>query len=428
MSAKQFYHKDVPPNLPYLPPEIWTTIIQHATYVSGGYDPDVTTLALGLSAGTMNKEPLDIWKKSMVTRRSLVLVSKAWYILASPFLYEYILLGRGKAVLPLLLGMQRSKEAVGGDTVCPIGWWTKRLDVNLRDSTDKPRADIDALGNIMTHLPNLRVLTFSITGHRYQRTLSPKVLWSVSCRDTLKFVHFYTTCLPSAEAWTVFLQNHPNLESLNLNEISKAGRHPLTMQFDSLKVVHIHALYPIEFVPKEYLRNVWDYDLPSVRTATYELEFSNNDDLPIERIFTKHGPKLTTLQLTQIYQITDMELEAAMQVTFSSIFAHCDALEQINLIVHSWSMLTLDVPRFPPKVATLVIRVIKGQISKKATVHLFDIFIYIKRRNPGLKTIRFASGINVRGLQTHSVALEEGLWIMRDAGVVIEDHYGCALN
>jgi hypothetical protein len=67
MSAKEFYHKN-DPHIPYLPPELWTQIIRHATWVPGGYDPELTELAVSVNANTMNKERLEAWKKALVSQ------------------------------------------------------------------------------------------------------------------------------------------------------------------------------------------------------------------------------------------------------------------------------------------------------------------------------------------------------------------------
>lgn len=68
MSAKEFYHKNDTVHIPYLLPELWALIIQHATWAPGGYDPELTELALSVNANTMNKERLEAWKKALVSQ------------------------------------------------------------------------------------------------------------------------------------------------------------------------------------------------------------------------------------------------------------------------------------------------------------------------------------------------------------------------
>jgi hypothetical protein len=313
------------------------------------------------------------------------------------------------------------------DTIRPIGWWTKRLDINLRNSTSSLRADMNALADVMKCLPNLRVLTFSITGHQYKERLAPKVLASVSCRETLKFVHFYTYCIPSTENWTVFLERHPYLESANLNNhIFPDSFHG---RLDCLRTIHLnyHASSAVDFS--------WHTKLPAVRAAAYDLEFSSDEDW-VEQFFTTFGPKLTTIQLNQLHldpddPWNDTEIEANLEETLHWIQSECHALEHINLLFRSWHILTLfeNADIFPSKVSTLVILIIKGQISKEMTANLFGgIFSLMKDRNPNLKTIQFSNGMNVRGLRAHSKALAEGLRRLSDIGLVIKDSEGCIME
>jgi hypothetical protein len=75
------------------------------------------------------------------TNRYLVCVCKAWYSLASPFLFEYIFLGRGRVLASLRDGMLRSEHAVELqelESPHAIGWRIQRLDVHMRDRTDNP--------------------------------------------------------------------------------------------------------------------------------------------------------------------------------------------------------------------------------------------------------------------------------------------------
>ncbi len=70
-----------------------------------------------------------------VTKRNIARVNKTWYALVSPFLYEHIILGRSKALQPLLDGMKRSTETIDGEPSRPISRWTQRLDVSMREHT-----------------------------------------------------------------------------------------------------------------------------------------------------------------------------------------------------------------------------------------------------------------------------------------------------
>ena len=222
------------------------------------------------------RPPLDL--VSQITKRNVARVNKAWYALASPFLYEHIILGRSKVLQPLLEGMNRSAKTAHGELSRPIGWWTQRLDVNMRDKPNRnPQIEMNALAGILTHLPNLRILTFSITGHRYRETLPSNVLHSLVCRDTLRIVHWYTPHFPSIESLSALLEDHLHLESVNANEIMNTSIPQI--QLNSLNTIHVRWPGFITMETPAFISYVWALDLPAVRYATYNLEFSVNNDL-----------------------------------------------------------------------------------------------------------------------------------------------------
>ena len=69
MSFKALYPKDIPPYTPEIPPELWSAIIQHATYAVGGYEPDLMALELGTRGGAIRKKLSEQWTKFLVSFR-----------------------------------------------------------------------------------------------------------------------------------------------------------------------------------------------------------------------------------------------------------------------------------------------------------------------------------------------------------------------
>ena len=69
MSFKALYPKDIPLYTPEIPPELWSAIIQHATYAVGGYEPDLMALELGTRGGAIRKKLSEQWTKSLVSFR-----------------------------------------------------------------------------------------------------------------------------------------------------------------------------------------------------------------------------------------------------------------------------------------------------------------------------------------------------------------------
>lgn len=132
-----------------LPPEIWLKIFCYATFVPGLF------LERGLQPSeTQSLFPRGIRRHSdegFFTKRSLVLVSKSWNVMAIPLLYECIRIKRTKSVTGLLEALKQFRD---------LGHQTKRLDIQLRaNSRLVPLSS--TLEDIVCSLPNLSIFTIS---------------------------------------------------------------------------------------------------------------------------------------------------------------------------------------------------------------------------------------------------------------------------
>lgn len=364
-----------------------------------------------------------------MTRRNVLRVNKTWYDLAAPLLYEYILLGSGSAVHALSVGMERSSAQVSDDdSARPIGWWTRRLDVNMRDRpSGNPQLVMNALARILSCLPNLRILTFSITGHRYRPTLPSNVLQALVCHQTLRVVHWYTDHFPSISSLSAFIRDYPRLQSANANEIMNSQMPHIHL--DSLEIVHVHGTGFLDGEASTMTSHIWALELPSVRHAIYDIDFSGNDDLLVHNFFSAVGRQLLTILLYYLPSDNDMEPEFNLQTTFEQLYEHCNALEQVNLLLHSWSMLGLQSHSLPAKVCKIVVRIIKGQLSRSAAYELFTITLRdLKTLNPHLKAIQFYSSSNIQNLRRHPFALSAGLSLLGRLGLSILDDEGNILK
>lgn len=355
---------------------------------------------------------------NQVTKRYLVRVSKACYDIASPFLYEHIILGTGRSVIPLRNAMMRSQEQVDSNRPGPsIGWWTKRLDVSMRDKAEKSNEILFALANIMACLPNLQVLTFSVKGQGYNigKPLPSNILRSLSCRDTLKAVHWYNDNLqPSISDWTSFLKTHLQLESIR-------GRFALTLDnhvtLESLKTIYQSSH------PKEP-QNLLDFDLPSVRYAVYHIGITLD---PASRFnyafFSLLGSQLTIIRLEGAY------LEG-FQRTFSEIERECHNLGEIHFNLCAWSVFNQCIPgsRFPPSVKSLGVRITGATISNVDIRTLFTQALpAILSQNVNIKMIQITNQGTVRALQGHPRALSRGIDQVAAMGLRLLAHDGSPL-
>ena len=175
MSAKEFYKKP-PLHVPELPPEIWTTVLRHATRdYEFPFPSELTFESIGTQrfssapAAKLQKDIGEVLHSSFntfqiyIVNRLRSVISYAcvrlgmhWPVL---FLYEYIVLGRNRVLASLRDGLSR---AVLENR--QVGWWTERLDVRMRDATKTPKIVFDTLAAILRYLPNLYILAFAVTG------------------------------------------------------------------------------------------------------------------------------------------------------------------------------------------------------------------------------------------------------------------------
>lgn len=152
-----------------------------------------------------------------MTKRYIVRVCRQWYNLALPYFYEYILLGRTKTLNPLLSAFKASATRSGQ----PFGWWTKRLDVLLRDGIPKPEQAFCDLAEIMQELPNLEIWNLALSGGSLNNRALPADLFQKAhrCGHSLRVVNFLNRMTVSGNpgVWGTFLDQHPNMRYLTYN-------------------------------------------------------------------------------------------------------------------------------------------------------------------------------------------------------------------
>ncbi|KIM37654.1 hypothetical protein M413DRAFT_259032 [Hebeloma cylindrosporum] len=407
MSAKEFYYKR-PLHLPEIPPEIWITVLRHAT---GDYELAFPSELRFETIGPpmwYTSERLKRFRKALVTKRNIVLVCKTWYAMACPFLYEHIVLGRNKVLAPLCDGLSRAALENR-----KVGWWTERLDVRMRDATQTPGATFATLADILAHLPNLCILTFSITGYGFSESPLPNaVLNSITSSGSLKCVQWHNAITtPSSRNWTAFLQKHPELEFLDGKQNIDWNPH---IKLDAVKILHGCPL-------PTRSRAVWStVDLPAVRSMLYDWPYGSEIDDVIT--FSRLGDKLTDLQLNFFGgHLRDFRV-TALDLLFTRIRAECTRLTQVILVVDSWSILDWYIPTLPTTVHALGIRVMAEQVSASNAKRFFNILLpaYVAS-NPSLKTIKFMEERNIRALRSHSLSMWNGFRVMQGLGVAVKD-------
>ena len=439
MSAKEHYHP-VPVVLPNLPPEIWLAIFRLATWSQDMFNPQ---LMVSTGCDTAYREQLREFKRALVsfhlqvvvyilpqfykvTKRYLVRVCKSWYSLASPFLFEYIFLGRGRVLASLRDGMLRSEQAVELQELShTIGWWTQRLDVHIRDRTDNSGSIMDILADILERLPNLRVLTFAVVGHGhcafYESNYLPEnvIQATNACRDTLRLLNWYGGLRPSPNTWASFLENHPRLEAINAPVVlTQLGNSNIVL--DSLRSIYVHCQTDLTHVENK----LWNIQFPNLHHAIYDIT-STPFEFPHHDFLSKIGPKLTSIQINCLKLFsTEHLMDFGFYTILSRMVVTCPNLTRLDLVTYEWKMSPFFYFYFPKTVHTLGIRVNVHQVPRRSLEIFFGSIYSFLSHFPSVKTVCFTDQRNVRVLRAHSRALRSNLAQIRGHGVNVMDDEG----
>ncbi|KAI0260408.1 hypothetical protein BC834DRAFT_543595 [Gloeopeniophorella convolvens] len=143
-----------------LPPEIWLHILQIATDAPGAFDADVPEFFSHPAAELAhvdNTSELTMLRASLAVRRMLVRVCHMWNALATPLLYRALWIGCQHALLLLGDTLEQRPE---------LGMHARRLDVAIHGKARvryPPSAQERMLGRILTHTPRLEVFIASIS-------------------------------------------------------------------------------------------------------------------------------------------------------------------------------------------------------------------------------------------------------------------------
>jgi hypothetical protein len=207
--------------LPLLPHELWRKIFEMATAVPGALNTDLRD-PFGLASCLSWADEHRMLRSSLLTKSRIVRVCRVWYKLAIPYLYEVIIIGRGRTMASLAVAL--SNSARQGDTqnqVRSIGWWTKRLDLAMRDETSGINAENQQLAAIVKCLPNLAIFVNRVShaSYLYKRITASTVEALVnSCKFSLRTMRVYQSApkfAMLAEDWKPIFDACTSLETID---------------------------------------------------------------------------------------------------------------------------------------------------------------------------------------------------------------------
>ncbi|KAF8994887.1 hypothetical protein BDQ17DRAFT_1366280 [Cyathus striatus] len=344
---------------------------------------------------TVARKSHKLFKASLVTKRYLPRVCKAWYAIASPYLYEQVCTGRGRCLASLCYALKRSRilsndSSTESESKYSLGWWTRRLDVSFRDF-DPNIHDLELLADIIEELPNLTSIVFSVSAITLRdASLPTRILNALGRCLNLKTVHWFQPLLcPDIGDWIHFLTTVTSLSTIG------ASAH---WAVSSL---------PYEQRPNINLTSVTTYLVDSFSYILFSrMNMSMNN---LQHLIFDVGQQHKHLELCW-YFIEDFSLEDIIDMFAKS----CPQLTSLQIITLQWSCLSFN--RFPPSIQKLGLQC--------TAVQLFWILRDLLRLGEGLQLIQLIDSANAAQLYKHPFAVQNGVRLILGSKVQVLDHEG----
>ncbi|KAI0832885.1 hypothetical protein BC628DRAFT_1407258 [Trametes gibbosa] len=292
--------------LPFIPPELWGIIIQHACLCS--HDPLDTSRELSFLESPSTQ--LATYRASMATKKSLSLVSKQWNALSRNFLYEFVWISRAaqaKALARTLL-----MEYV--ENLPSSGKFIRRLHIETPALERCAPAD---LRTILDYSPHLDIYS---DHHSVQRSIyedapdprcSPEEILKLVAHPRIRRlswtsyddVPFELHMAPLGSNLTTRLEylelssRSPSLP--NLSNILSGSSSSSAKDFEHLQMnVHLPALRALKVsLDNNTFAVLASWDMPNLtHLSVMSSDFSYTGE-GFSRFFQAHGAKLIQLEL-----------------------------------------------------------------------------------------------------------------------------------
>jgi hypothetical protein len=415
MSAS--WNKHVP-NLPFIPPELWLVILQISTWVPGVLEPDIY-LTSDEPRRVVTRQQQRLLKDSLVTKRYIVRVCKQWRTMATPFLYESIIIGRGRTLSSLCSALVDSRRKTNHSSPDhhPLGWYTKRLDVAMRDQGHHSAAsELDFLAEAIRCLPNLTITMFSVRAPRYVKHPMPASIMNAladTCGPSLRVVDFSESVLhPFRHDWRTLLTAAPHLRILRGPETTPVSLDNIKPPDNLPFLSELTALVLASPNSKEYLTE--ENHFPSLREFEFHCFFPPLWDTWAGPLGV-FGHNLTMVHLN--FNVAPAYLQGEMNV----LSEHCPNLTRLILSLKVWEQL---IDRLVlPSVPYLALRCWQYQAPSAVYRSLFSSLSTMF--GPTLQTVRLCDHHNVTDLRVrHARVLAQGLEQISCCSFRLEDHEG----
>lgn len=333
-----------------LPIEVWFEIFQFATYVHrfttvAPMDP-FTPQGLSYNAMGTNTPIL-----SMRTKYRLALVCRAWKILATELLYEYIDIRSPR--LAALIHRTLLNTFENGDGNSGYGKWVRHIEVQTHVRGSETIEHFQLLFNIFKHCQNLRMLT-GFWGHFMPESFVDGLLRMYG--PTLKGLRWEGNC--GSERFHEFLGSFQSLRVLDL-------RNPLQLPaLPSPKFV-LPCLEDLQISTRlcsiDYITSA---DLPSLHRVLFECDRNLSVTLrsAITSFLAAHGGKIKSLEL-----VTSRPMPHIITVTR---FLQRDACPNLVDLTFDVSEVVIEMPPQHLSLRRIGLRGVRRLTQTEVTNHL----------------------------------------------------------
>ena len=269
-----------------LPPELWRTILRDATYVplllikEWDYDYNDRMWA-GFPSQTDDGNYKAEILASDITKRAIVLVSRAWHQIGSEFLYEAIQIPRNLNWTTQLMEIMKHsatepKHGAHDGVGHAYGYWTKMIE--WRDHSLLYSKPLGAFMALLELCPNLQILC--ISGHLLPTALQVRLAGKLKLLfpRSLRRLEILSSIM-DGEASDRFLDAIPNiaLTSLSITCPATLNNLPLHSNFDKISTLTLHLPIRASSLPTQW-------HLPNLRSLTMTSISDQNGPATIEFI------------------------------------------------------------------------------------------------------------------------------------------------
>ncbi|EIN07950.1 hypothetical protein PUNSTDRAFT_144429 [Punctularia strigosozonata HHB-11173 SS5] len=394
-----------------LPTEIWHHILAVATAVPGALDVGPRDPFHAPPRLPFFDEQ-NALQDSLKIKGSLSRVCKVWRALVEPYLYEAIVIGpRGASTLPslaaALLKSKKQAEQRASSETCPLGNWTRRLDLRMHEHR---AIELGSLASVVGCLPNLSILAVYVTEPIYAHVQMPRNVVEAliqTCASSLQIIHCCSDRLHFSRAdWKELLAASPSLRHIHHETFA-----PPTLREDAQSItlrsswaeppanwVHIAS----SFKDLHYLRYISAYE----------------DDLSLRTALLLFGRSLRILELDRYSNATSSNPVFGLQ----NVSDLCPALEKLTLQFLAWEE-TAELERLPKTVTHLGVRCYSWSTTGEQYADLFETLRYVDAES--LREIWFLDDARSYDLRVrYPGALRVGLGVCEERTWELKDSVG----